>query len=422
MRGVLVSVVAIGTLASCGRLSFDARGDGGNRDGSSNPDGGAAACNAITRIADDFAIDRRASLWSGAFFDGTTSGQVTNHSLVLTAEANAAMSFAGFQTGQYYDLRGRRTSVELVQPVSGTAASNGIELGYSPGTYVQLEETGGTLLASQRLDGTYSVMQTIPYDRVAHRYLAFSERAGRLYWETSSDGVTFVTLFDEVAPFDVALVTVTLYAGTQTPDPAPGSATFQSFNGGVADGSPACKANTLVDTFDDGAIGHLWERSFADACCTDTEPGGQVVLASNGTAGYVSRRSSAGYDLRDTAISVRTSGPLANTPMYSALEAVIDPKNYVQIEMRQSGYLLNRVAAGVQMQNPSALVAGDDFLRLREASGQLFFEASSDRVTWRVLDQEPTPLDLSDVVIGLEAGNNGNASANSVAFDDLNVP
>ena len=108
--------------------------------------------------------------------------------------------------------------------------------------------------------------------------------------------------------------------------------------------------------------------------------------------------------------------------MYSALEAVIDPKNYVQIEMRQTGYLLNRVVDTTQSQNVAALEPNDDYLRLREAAGQLYFEASADRVTWRVLDQQPTPLDLSDIVVGLEAGNGGNSTPNSVAFDDLDAP
>src|SRR5664279_2236691 len=100
-------------LASCGRLGFDAHGDGGVGSDAPLTDGGVVTCNAITRIADDFSLDRRNSLWSSAYFDGATSAQVINNALVLHPEANAAMTFVGFQTGHLYDLRGRRTSVEL---------------------------------------------------------------------------------------------------------------------------------------------------------------------------------------------------------------------------------------------------------------------------------------------------------------------
>ncbi|HET9993598.1 MAG TPA: hypothetical protein VFQ65_33905, partial [Kofleriaceae bacterium] len=40
------------------------------------------------------------------------------------------------------------------------------------------------------------------------RYFGLSERDGRLYWETSRDGVTFDAFYDAPTPFDVSLVTV----------------------------------------------------------------------------------------------------------------------------------------------------------------------------------------------------------------------
>ena len=52
----------------------------------------------------------------------------------------------------------------------------------------------------------------------------------------------------------------------------------------------------------------------------------------------------------------------------------------------------------------------------------MFYEASSDGMTWRVLATMPTPIDVSDVLIGFEIGNNVTSPANSVAFDGFNAP
>jgi hypothetical protein len=59
---------------------------------------------------------------------------------------------------------------------------------------------------------------------------------------------------------------------------------------------------------------------------------------------------------------------------------------------------------------------------VREASGTVVYEASSDGVTWRVLATMPTPFEVSDLLIGFEIGNNLNSAANSVVFDGFNAP
>ena len=335
---------------------------------------------------------------------------------------NAVNSYVGLVSGRYYDLRGSRVFVGLQHPANAKTTT-GIGINIAPKNLAHVEVQNGTVIAVREIAGAYFEAATAPYDPVAMRYLALSERNGRLYWETSRDGVAFDVLYDEPAPFDVSLVNATVFAGSATALAAPGTAVFDQFDGGTPSPVAACKATTLVDSFDDGVIGPLWANSFTDACCTDTESNGQVVLTSDGTAGFAGRRSSAGYDLRESAIALATKGPQQPTKLYGALVAIIDTKNYVTLEIRDGGgYECNAFIGGVLHQTPAPIVAGDAYIRLRESGGMLAYEASADAITWRDLTTIPDPLDLSDLLIGFEIGYNMNAGANAVAFDGFNAP
>jgi hypothetical protein len=137
----------------------------------------------------------------------------------------------------------------------------------------------------------------------------------------------------------------------------------------------------------------------------------------------VGHRSSAGYDLRESAVVAATKGPELATKLTAEVTAIIDPNNYVALEMRTGDvYECNAVVGGVLNQTPAPIATGDAYLRLRETGGVLAFEASSDAVTWRDLATIPDPIDLSDVTLGLEAGNTVNDAANTVAFDGINAP
>ena len=419
MRGVLVIL----GLASCGRVSFDAHGDAGNKDtGSNHGDaaGSAAACNSITRLADDFSIDRRKSLWSASYTDDTSSIAIAGGTVTLNLSVNATNSYVGLVSGRYYDLREHRIFVGLQHPANAKT-STGLGINTSQKTLAHIVIEDGSLIAVRELDGDYVQTATAPYDPIAARYLALSEHAGRLYWETSPDGISFDELYDEPDPFPVMLVSASLFAGSTMALATPGTAVFDQFDGGVAAPIGACKAATLVDPFDDTL--DLWENSFEDPCCTDVTTAGQLVLSSDGTAGFAGHRSSAGYDLRDSAVVVMTKGPQGGTKLAAELTAIIDPQNYVALEMRQTdGYECNALVGGTLTQTPAPIVAGDAYLRLRESSGMLSFEASSDGATWRDLSTIADPIDLSDVVIGLEMGNTLNSATDKVAFEAINAP
>lgn len=408
-------------LAGCGRLSFDGHADGGNKDGGSQQDGGGPpACNAITRLADDFTTDRRKQLWAASYTDDTSSIAIGGGTATLNLSANAANSYLGLVSGHYYDLREHRIFVGLQHPANANTSS-GLGINTSQKTLAHIVVEDGAVIAVRELDGNYLQVASAPYDPAAARFLALSEHAGRLAWQTSADGVTFTTLYDEPDPFPMALVSASLFAGSALALAAPGTAVFDQLDGGVAAPIGACKAATLVDPFD--ATLDLWENSFRDACCADLTANGQVVLSSDGSAGFAGHRSSAGYDLRDSAVVVMTKGPQQMTKLAAEVTAIIDPQNYIALEMRQTdGYECNAYVNGTLSQTPAAISPSDEYVRLRESAGTFAFEASSDGTTWRELATIVDPIDLSDVVIGLEIGNSLNSAADSVAFEGINAP
>ncbi len=311
-----------------------------------------------------------------------------------------------------------------VNQVASAGAVTGFGVEWSQAAYLHIEQATGTLSAIVEVDGMIAVTAQIAYVAATHVYWAISERAGRIYFETSSDGVAFTPFYELAAPFDVSLVAPTMYTGTNSAIPAPGQAVFSSFNGGSATSQSACPATDLVDTFDDGAIGHLWENSFADPCCQDTEPDGHLELFDNGQSGFVARRSSAAYDLRNSSIEVMTTGPDSNTTFTGYLEAIADADNYVELLVRATGYQTVRDVATNKASNTQARETTDKYIRIRETNGTVFYEASADKITWRVLDSVADPIDLSNLSIGLEGGRSGGAvqTFNTIELDDFNVP
>ncbi|HEY0255754.1 MAG TPA: hypothetical protein VGC41_29700, partial [Kofleriaceae bacterium] len=204
MRPV-VAIVAM--LVGCGRFHFDATsgGDAGPSDAPAHvDDGGTATCNSVARIADTFATDQRATLWAGSYFDGTSSATASGGKLTLAGQANADDSYGAFRTLSFYDLRGARTFVRVNQ-VASAGAVTGFGVEWSQAAYLHIEQATGTLSAIVEVNGMITETAQIPYLVGTHVYWAISERAGRIYFETSTDGVTFATFYELAAPFDVSL-------------------------------------------------------------------------------------------------------------------------------------------------------------------------------------------------------------------------
>jgi hypothetical protein len=401
---------------SCGRIDFGTLA-------SPDADGGAAAtCNAVTRIFDDFEDGIQDPIWSTSYAEGTSSYAETGGNLVLTLEANRANTYCAYSTGRLYDLRGHRMFAEIAQ-VPNTGAELGLAAQYNVTQYLHISEQDGTVTASQSVANVFTIVRQIPYDALAHRFLGLEEQGGQLLFETSPDGVTFTPFAQVDDPFDVSLVRPQLYAGTFTAVANPGVARFASFNAPVPH-EGGCPISTLVDTFDDGVQGHEWEGSYAAPCCTITEAGGMLHIATDGTPGFAARMSSAGYDLREGHLTVAMpAGPTGN--VLASLRVDLDSNNSIELQARATTLDGTTLVGGTTTSlGGMPRLASQSYLQLRESAGTLYYEVSTDRVNWMAIHMVADPFALDDVRVVLQGGISGTTTfaAASVDYANLDTP
>jgi hypothetical protein len=410
---------ALVLLCACGRLGFEATsGDAG--DGQGDGGDGGAPCNLVGRVHDTFddgVIDEH--LWENRYADPGATLVEANGQLTFTLASTATSTYAGIKTLRYYDMRGSRMIVEVVQvPAPGTNA--GIQLEYAVDRYVSLSLIGGDLRGAYRTS-TFTIVDSLPYVPSQHRFWAISEDAGTIHYETSADGVSFTTFATVPVPFDVSLVRQTAFAGTDMLVAAPGTFVIESI--GAATPLAACPVSSLVDTFDDGAIDRQWANTYRDACCTLSEMNGEIVVAYDGTQGTASLRSAAGLDLREGEVSIRVTQepPLVSTTLNltvrydqtNALELQIDPTQTI------ARVQLDGVGNGVMdPRNPA-----ERYARIRETGGAYLMEVSTDRTSWRTLRTDANPFPMDDVLVTVRTGITANSTAmKATSFDDFNAP
>jgi hypothetical protein len=235
--------------AGCGRWGFGATGesdanappdDTGVDDSSSPPSDGSAAdakpCAGTTHTLTENFDDNtyNAALWGNAYTDTKTMYAETGGRLVITLGTSSANDWAGYVTTLGYELANDRVFVEVPQiSASGTntmlMAAAAVTFNDGP----SIESESGRLEFRKRAGGTIMDLADIPYNAVEHRWWQIRESNGRTYWELSSDGLDWLTWYQEPSAASTTAF-ITLVAGTNGAQAAPGSAIFDNLNGGGA--------------------------------------------------------------------------------------------------------------------------------------------------------------------------------------------
>jgi hypothetical protein len=145
--------------------------------------------------------------------------------------ASGAAGYSGLAANVQYDLTESELRVEVVRAVRSAA---GCEMYLSAGpdssNSVTITISEGRIDFLQRVAGTVSLLETMPYDPAVHRWIRLREHLGVLYWETSADGEEWTTRARNGWPFALGSVGVDLAAGCWQPVTAPGVAIFDNLN------------------------------------------------------------------------------------------------------------------------------------------------------------------------------------------------
>jgi hypothetical protein len=155
--------------------------------------------------------------------------QEVNQRLEVRPPPNTNDGYAGYTSAASYDLTGSWVRVEVLQPLSVQGGNTYLRADNNDNS-VRLMAVDGRLACLQVIGGTVTTLATVPYDPVNHRWWQLREAGGTTFWEVSSDGQNWSTLFSKANPLDLTLVRFVLRALTNNPSPSPGMAIFGSFN------------------------------------------------------------------------------------------------------------------------------------------------------------------------------------------------
>ncbi len=148
----------------------------------------------------------------GAPWDASGSGDVT-------CDGTAVLTMSSAVDG----------NVQLVLPIGLAHATATVELGDAPGPGVLKMlriRTEATQIIAFRINGdgpwlevyvddmgATDVLASMPHDGEMHRWVRVREEAGELSFQTSADGLNFVSFHESQAPFDLVGATVGIAAG-----------------------------------------------------------------------------------------------------------------------------------------------------------------------------------------------------------------
>jgi hypothetical protein len=155
-----------------------------------------------------------------------------NQRLEIRPLANVAANYSGYVSATTYDLTDSQVQVEVVQTLNAVPSSlTYIEALINGQNKVLLIKQERNLICHQQISGVNKTLASLPYEPRQHRWWRLRERLGTLYWEVSSEGRQWMTVFSQATPLNLAAVNIGIGAGTYMSVPVPpGLAIFDSFN------------------------------------------------------------------------------------------------------------------------------------------------------------------------------------------------
>jgi len=414
--------LALVALAGCGRVAFDPiRSSDGGADA-----GATAHCGGPLAVTDNFDDGAKAPTWQSFVDDPALTLAETGGELVVTlGDSLPSPEYAGYIQSRTTDLRGTRVFVEVTRVPTGVGEAAFAMIG-GPAENIDISTRSGYLFADQRVAGVSGALMSMPYDPIAHRWWQIREDAGTVYFETSPDGVTFTPFATTPTPPYAQYPVIELYAGTYSPQAAPGEAHFDNLNGGGAPLESWCKASSFSDDFSDSSYVQKWGRSYMLGACTLAENGGQAVISLTTAGGdYCAFITSADFDFTGDAAYTHVTA----TPDPNALNSY----SYFQVDLGNGTYfeILQQLTDLVCVESINTVTqqdcrvphdpAAQAYWRIHQTGGGIAWEVSPDATTWTPLFTKSFALDFTDVSVLLGAGVDSNTTPpGGASFDTYN--
>ena len=376
-----------------------------------------APCGAVTALRDDFSTNRDGTYWS-SWSQSATNATVTGGYLSLQIGANGSDQGAGYDSAYYYDF----TDAEARVTVTSVADLETIlEVRDPNGAKLQLVDDSGQLWAREFGTASAGDHAHVAYDPNVHKQWRLRETAGTTYWEWSTDGSAWNTLWSEADPIAPQHVLVLLAADGN----GPSEARFDDLNTATVDPG-LCGSSTIMDDFPGTAFAPQWDW-WNDNHTTIAVTGGGAVITTDGTSGeWAGFQSKHLLDLVGDSFYADASNVEQEGGFVSWLDALVpgDGSTYLEFSVEGSTLYLLQTINGTNVNQKTLTYdpVAHKYWRFRADATTAYWDTSPDEVTWTQQFSAATKLDPSAVQFVFGGGEYQAVGAGLTRIGSVNVP
>jgi hypothetical protein len=374
---------------------------------------------------------------TGKWTDITTGGgsiSETNQQLEFTPATSTAGSNPGIRSTSAYDLTSSVLASKMVQvpdtahfyttmgvdQSSGITGQNALEIGVNP---------SGNLYAFYVSGGGGSTITSFTYNSTNHKYWRIRESGGQIYYDYSANGKTWTTFAQVVNPITVTSVYAYAYASEDTSSSAPGKLIIDDVN--LSPNGDAI--DTLTDNFNDNSRDTTKWNTYASSGGSTAETNQQLeetcAATTNGSwTGFCSVNQ---YDLTGKQASIKVISATGGNTFFdltSSLEQIGIADNFISIGINVGTQMLEVIkeVGGIDtvMTSTAYIAATHKYLRIRESSGTIYWDWSTNGATWTNLYSSApiAGIPITNLYVILDDYEYDALSTPSVhKFDDFNI-
>lgn len=348
---------------------------------------------------------------SGKWYTTNVATGVVNNGL-LRIKPTATYDYVGSSLS--YDLTDSYIGFKLAQNCILGVGTNTITLTARTDSLnlVEFDISGGRTLANgatitmrEKSAGSNSDTNFV-YDPAVHVWFRIREEAGTLYWETSTDAVTWTVQRSKATTLDLTAIEVLMSGGYWGAEAGTTFATVDDFN--LWAGNPGIpKAGELTDNFSTLSAAKWYQPDPAW-----TVSGNTLQLVPSTAYSYIISTDT--MDLNDSYYGFQlVQNANSGTTLYGGsitfdFRARVDNDNYVSFLLSGGEYancIVRECVAGVFSDTTFGYNAQKDrWFRIRKSGTTLYWETSFDGVTWGIKRLKTAALDLSSTKVQINAG------------------
>lgn len=188
----------------------------------------------ITELAellkDDFANGQDSSKWNSQPSTGTIT--FSNGQIVFTG--STSNGYNDYESKIPWDLRSSYIRAQVINAGNQSIVSNEAILYASifgdTNNKVYISITNGNLLAQKIVGGVNTNVATVVYNSAVHKWIQVRESGGTIYYDYSTDGVSFTNFASVADPFSMDSMALALQQGTWQNEASTTQVIFDNFN------------------------------------------------------------------------------------------------------------------------------------------------------------------------------------------------